>query len=124
MEYVHRSNYFKNVPLQECYDHIVEKPISTRWVDIDKADPVHPGSRARIVAGETKAQDVHREHPFAATPPLEATPMVTSSGMTGGFGFNSNPYREMKLELMDLKSACKQVKARHDIQFDLPLEDY
>ena len=52
------------------------KPISTRWIDINKGDDVKPNYRARLVGREIKRDK--REDLFAATPPIESLRMIVS----------------------------------------------
>ena len=75
IEEVYRTNLHAKVPEQECYDAAGKDPISTRWVDINKADDVHPECRSRIVAQEIKPNDIYRDDLFAATQPSEGKKM-------------------------------------------------
>ena len=58
------------------------KPVSVRWLDIDKGDKANPEHRSWIVAQETK-RDI-RQALFAAVPPLEAKKSLFSIAVTEG----------------------------------------
>ena len=60
-------------------------PISTKWIDTNKGDAVHPNIRSRFVAREI-AHDKDTAM-FAATPPLEANQLLYSLAVTEGVGY-------------------------------------
>ena len=69
---VYNHKLFDKVPIKECWDETGARPVSTRWVDINKGDDEHPDCRSRWVGREFKGKDNDRDDLFAATPPLEA----------------------------------------------------
>ena len=81
IEETRRGSLYEKVPISECWKESDKAPITTRWVDINKGDSVHPEYRSRIVAREMKKQDIFRDDLFAATPPLEAKKMLFSLAM-------------------------------------------
>ena len=50
--------------------------ISTKWIDTNKGDELHPNYRARLVGRELNLGK--RDGLFAATPPLESLRMILS----------------------------------------------
>ena len=61
IEETRRGNLYDKVDISECWDVAGKGPITTRWVDINKGDTVHPEYRSRIVAREMKKMDVFSE---------------------------------------------------------------
>jgi len=58
------------------------RPVSVRWVDVNKGDDLCPNYRSRLVARQLKATDTSGESFFAPTPPLEALRTVFSMATT------------------------------------------
>ncbi|CAK0863719.1 unnamed protein product, partial [Prorocentrum cordatum] len=71
---------------EDCYRELGRKPLSVRWVDVDKGDSIRPDCRSRLVAQETMAQNATAGHGvgavFAAAPPLECLRLVCSLVMS------------------------------------------
>ncbi len=59
-----------------------KRPISVRWVDVNKGDDMQPNYRSRLVARQLKATDMSGKSYFAPAPPLEAMRTVISMAMT------------------------------------------
>ena len=99
-----------------------KKIITTRWVDTNKGDSVHPEYRSRLVAQEINTYK--KENLFAATPPLEAKKMLMSLAVTEGVGYKQG-HKElgMKLDFIDVRRAYFHAKARREIYVTLPAED-
>ena len=85
MQEVHKHKVYTKVPIEECIQATGNKPIGTRWVDVNKGDSVHQEYRSRLVAQEIKVGK--REDLFAATPPLEAKKMLFSLAVTEVIGY-------------------------------------
>ncbi|CAK0903034.1 unnamed protein product, partial [Prorocentrum cordatum] len=71
---------------EDCYRELGRKPLSVRWVDIDKGDADRPDCRSRIVVQETKAQSTIAGDDigavFAPTPPLGCLRLISSMVMS------------------------------------------
>ena len=121
---IKKSNLYTKVPLEECIKNTGKKPISTRWVDINKGDEIHPEYRSRLVGRELKFRDPKRDDLFAATPPLEAKNMLLSLAVTENIGYNRGKESSgMQLEFIDIRRAYYQAHARRRIYVQLPPED-
>ena len=79
------------VPEEECWRNTGNKPIGTRWVDVNKGDDEHPEYRSRLVAKEINTGRM--EGLFAATPPLEAKTCLMSMAVTEGVGYTRGKER-------------------------------
>ena len=76
MEEVRKHNVYTIVPEEECWNVTGQKPIGTKWVDVNKGDKVNPVYRSRLVAKEIKTDK--RNYLFAVTPPLEGKNLLFS----------------------------------------------
>ena len=85
------------------------RPISVRWVDVDKGDAVNPRYRSRLVARQLKATDTPGGSYFAPTPPLEAVRSVLSLAATtvGSWRPNWDPTsaRRTQISFADISRA-------------------
>ena len=98
-------------------------PISTKWIDTNKGDEVHPNIRSRFAAREI-AYDKDSAM-FAATPPLEANKLLYSLAVTEGVGyFEGDQEGRMCLMFVDIKRAFLNANARRAVYVVLPPEDY
>ena len=79
MEYFESKQVWQKVPRSEALAR-GKKPISTRWVVVNKGDDDSPNIRARLVAREIRKSG---EDPiFAPTPPLESLRTILSLAAT------------------------------------------
>ena len=64
---------YEEASIEECVEKTGKRPISTKWVDVNKGTKERPDIRCRLVARDfrTKGEGA-RDDLFAATPPLEA----------------------------------------------------
>ena len=92
-------------------------PISTKWVDVNKAAPPEVQARSRLVARDFKGSDNDRDDLFAETPPLEAKKMLFSRAATRK---RDGGYR--KLMFIDVKKAHLYPKCERDVYVELPAE--
>ena len=66
---VKKTEVWRKVRREECFQATGRAPIKLRWVDISKGDELYPKYGARIVAKEI--QKYNRPELLVATPPLE-----------------------------------------------------
>ena len=118
LEYVKQMNVYTEVPVEECIRSTGRKPISVKWVDVDKGDKENRNVRSRIVARELKATDPGREGVFAGTPPLEALKFLLSEAMTEG-----KNYKKKKVSFVDISRAHFHSPVTRDIFVELPPEE-
>ena len=85
------------------------RPISVRWVDVNKGDDLHPNYRSRLVARQLKATDASGKNYFAPAPPLEALRTVICMAMTKTGthcpDWNPNSATRTQISLIDVKRA-------------------
>ena len=109
------------VPLEECWSVTGQKPIATKWVDVNKGDKVNPKYRSRLVA---KIKTDKRNYLFAATPPLEGKKLLFPLAVTEGIGWDrQNRRRGMKLDFIDIRRAFFHAKANRPVYVQLPNEE-
>lgn len=119
---VWKRGLYVKVPLQECWDRTGKKPITVKWVDINKGDEKNPEYRSRLVAREINTGK--EERIFVATPPLETMRILQSMAVTEGWGFKQkNKKRRKKLYFIDVRRAYFHAPARRDVYVELPDED-
>ena len=68
MRFVKGIPVYEERDVEECWLKTGRKPITTKWVDHEKAE----GMRSRWVARDFKVKGDGKEDLFAAMPPLEA----------------------------------------------------
>ena len=73
MAFFRKMNVYIKVPRSEAHVRGC-KVISTKWLDINKGDDVHPNIRSRLVGRELKLDN--RLDLFAATPQLESLRII------------------------------------------------
>ena len=61
---------WKKVPRARAHQRTGQRPISVRWVDVNKGDEVEPNYRSRLVARQLKALDKSGTCYFALLRPL------------------------------------------------------
>ena len=81
LEFFQSSGVWVKVPHQQAFQRTGRRPISVRWVDVNKGDEVEPNYRSRPVARQLKATDNSGNSYFAPAPPLEALRTVLSLAM-------------------------------------------
>ena len=64
----------------EAYRNTGKRPISVKWVDVNKGDDLSPNYRSRLVARDIRLPG--EQAIFAPTPPLEALRTVLSVATT------------------------------------------
>ena len=94
------------------------KIISTKWLDTNKGDELHPDLRSRLVGRELKMDA--RVDLFSATPPLETMKFLISLCSRGQYG----PQKErLRIASIDIKRAYFYAAARRDFYISIPEED-
>ena len=104
---------YDKVPVEECMRMTGRKPISTRWIDINKGDVSNPNYRSRLVAREINTHK--RNDLFAATPPLEALKMIPAMTATANKGES--------IMINDISRAFFHAKVKRNVYVQLPPED-
>ena len=86
MSFIRSYNVYVKVPVEESYRETGKGPVSTKWLDTNKGDTVHPTIGSRFAAREIAHE--RDSAMFAATPPLEANKLLYSLATTEGVGYN------------------------------------
>ena len=94
--------------IQEALRVTGRKPISIRWVEVNKADHDNPKIRSRLVAREIRGPG--QEPCFAPTPPLESLRMMLSYAVTDIAGqepkcWSPSSPKRMQISLVDVLRA-------------------
>ncbi len=83
LEYVHSKKVWVKVTQATARQRNGgRRPITVRWVDVNKGDELNPNYRSRLVARQLRATDSSGQSYFAPAPPLEALRTVISMAMT------------------------------------------
>ena len=80
--FMQTRNIWSEVPTKECWDKTGRRPVSVRWVDVNKGGEERMEVRSRLVARDFKGGDKDRDDLFAGPPPLEAQQMLFSEAAT------------------------------------------
>ncbi|CAK0851548.1 unnamed protein product, partial [Prorocentrum cordatum] len=106
---------------EDCQRELGRRPLSVRWVDIDKGDTDRPDYRSRLVAQETNAQSTIARDDigavFAATPPLECLRLICSMAMS------SDPSEGRVLRFLGISRARLHCDIKRTVYIKLPEED-
>ena len=89
------------------------RPITTRWLDINKGDNKNPNYRSRLVGGELNVYK--RDDLFAGTPPLESLRYLASRCASR---------KGHVMMAIDVKRAYFYAPATRPIYIVIPKEDY
>ena len=115
MAFFRKMKVYTKVPRSEA--HIKGcKVISTKWLDINKGDDVHPNIRSRLVGRELKLDN--RLDLFAATPPLESLRMICS--ICASNQGRRDPYRILAV---DVSRAYFYAKVIRPVYIEILRED-
>ena len=121
MEFMAQLGVWVYAKDEECQRELGRRPLSVRWVDIDKGDSDRPDYRSRLVVQETKAQSTIAGDDigavFAATPPLECLRLVCSMVMS------SDPAEGRILRFLDISRAHPHCEIKRTLYIRLPEED-
>ena len=107
MDYIHKQEVWKRVPLSQCLEEIGKQPIPLKWVDTQKGDAQNPNLRSRLVVKDIKARKSPEDQLdpamlFSAMPPVEAVRLLTSMLVTKG---RSKHGRLLRLGSWDISRA-------------------
>ena len=115
IEYIKKMQVYAKVPRSKC-EAAGCKPITTRWIDVNKGDDENRNYRSRMVAREIKRDN--RIDLFAATPPLEALKLLISEAAT------ITPNKGWKkIMVNDISRAYFYAPARRSVYIEIPEED-
>ena len=106
------------VDRDESYSKTGKKPVSLKWVDMNKGSDEVPVIRSRLVARDFREKgDKDRHDLFAATPPLELKRMLLSKAAS-----LHRSDKRRKLPFIDVKKAHLNPVCDQDVYFELPEE--
>ncbi len=117
MRQIYKHGVYKKVRREVALAHNVGKPITLRWIDINKGSKELPDYRSRIVARDLRGKD--EESIFAATPPWEAKQLLFSLAASQ-LGREQAP---LKLGFIDIKRAYFHADCKIPTFIELPEED-
>ena len=129
MEYFESKGVWTRRTREECFKRTGKRPITVKWVDVNKGDDDNPNYRSRLVAREIRLAG---EDPiFAPTPPLESVRMVLSLAATDLPGEpkhdrSGDSERRTQVSIIDISRAYFNAKRDEDkdpTYVDLPEED-
>ena len=120
ISWVNDIGLYDKVPRQVAIDRGI-KPVSVRWVDVNKGDRDSPKIRSRLVGRELKAKtkDSLLAHSlFSAMPPWETIKSLLSLLVTDGVCTS-----ELEVGIFDISRAHFQAPAARELYIELPSED-
>ena len=125
MDYLHRQQVYRVVPISECYETTGKAPVKVRWIDTNKGDPTNPNFRSRLVAKDIKAAKKPEDQLpanllFSSTPPLEAMRLLCSLYATQK---RSKHGELLKIGLWDISRAHFYGVPKRKIYIELPSEE-
>ena len=125
MDYLHRQQVYRVVPISECYETTGKAPVKVRWIDTNKGDPTNPNFRSRLVAKDIKAAKKPEDQLpanllFSSTPPLEAMRLLCSLFATQK---RSKHGELLKIGLWDISRAHFYGVPKRKIYIELPSEE-
>ena len=114
-----KGKIFKVVKKSEAWEMTGKAPMSTKWVDTDKAQGTgEPIVRSRWVARNFRdPNDKDRKDLFSATPPIEVVRYMISRQAT-----RRKDGRERKSMYLDMKKAHVMPLCVQDVYVELPAE--
>ena len=80
LDYFRTKGVWEMRRVAEALQRTGRRPISVRWVEVNKGDSENPKIRSRLVAREIRGPG--QEACFAPTPPLESLRMVLSCAVS------------------------------------------
>ena len=114
IEYVRERNIYTKVPIKECWDKTGKGPVSTRWVDRNKAEEGESMDiRSRLVGRDFRGGEKDCDDLLAETPPLEGKRMLLSRAAT-----RKPNGRFRKLMFIDVKKTHLNLRCEEDVYTD------
>ena len=129
MKYLNNKHVYAKCPYDEAMRRTGRKPISVRWVDVNKGDDQNPRYRPRLAARQMKAHDRSGMCYFVPTPPLQALRTVISMAATTMPGWRPvcgpKPSERVQISFVDISRAYFNAKAdlESNTCVQLPEED-
>ena len=113
LEYFRTKGVWELRRVAEALQRTGRRPISVRWVEVNKGDSENPKIRSRLVAREIRGPG--QEACFAPTPPLESLRMVLSCAVSDIQGqspksWDKKSESRMQLLLLDISRAYFNAK--------------
>ena len=129
MKYFADKDVWTKRPRREAFEYMGKRPITVKWVDVNKGDDENPNYRSRLVALEIRRKG--EASIFAPTPPLEALRTVLSLTATKEFWpdevWHARPESERRLQisLIDISRAYFNARTKDEepVYVELPKED-
>jgi hypothetical protein len=121
--WVHDINLYDKVPRSEARAKGI-KPITVRWVDVNKGDRRKYNIRCRLVGRELKAKTreaLLAHELFSAMPPWEAIKALMSLLVSDGLETEND--EELELGIFDISRAHFMPKAKRELYIEIPAED-
>ena len=129
LDYFKAKGVWQKILRSDTRKFTSRRPVTVRWVDVNKGDDLHPNYRCRLVARQLKAHDRSGENFFAPTPPLEALRTVFSltTSTIGEHKPCRDPSSEQRVQLSFVDVSRAYFNARVDpddvTMVELPEED-
>ena len=128
LEYFASKTVWEKMPYNEAFIRTGKKPITVRWIDVNKGDDEDDNYRSRLVAREIRK---HGESPiFAPTPPLESLRTIVSLAATNMPGMKEHvrdpqSQRRTQISFVDICRAyfCAETDPNDPTYVELPVED-
>ena len=127
VEYFRSKGVWEMRKVTEALQRTGRRPITVRWVEVNKGDSENPKIRSRLVAREIRGPG--QEACFAPTPPLESLRMVLSCAVTNIVGEAPKTWEptsedRMQILLIDISRAYFNAKTddSRPTYVELPLE--
>ena len=123
MEEFKKQTVYDKVPVAESHVETDKAPLGIKWIDIDKGDEENVKFRSRLVAKETNRGK--NEEFIVTTPPLEGPEMLLSLAVTEGIGHDKKERKHgMKIDVIDVRRAYFQARAKRDVYVNLPEDQW
>ncbi len=100
--------------LAECLKNTGRKPISTKFVRVNKGTEVDPDIRCRLCARDFKEKGGDAGEWFAAMPPLEGKKLLFGYAAKGKARWKNGRWQRKKLLFIDVKKAHLNGKVKDD----------
>ena len=128
MKYFDDKKVWEKRPHGEAFQRTGKRPITVKWIDVNKGDDEAPNYRSRLVAREIRKAG---EDPvFAPTPPLESLRTILSLAATDIDGSKKRVRDPLSLErtqvsFIDVSRAyfCASTDPKDPSYVELPAED-
>ena len=128
LQYFEDKRVWTRRPREEAFQRTGKRPITVKWIDVNKGDDDSPNYRSRLVAREIRKAG---EDPiFAPTPPLESLRTIISLAATDFAGVkprvrDGQSDRRTQISFIDISRAyfCASTDPNDPSYVELPAED-